>query len=895
MSPYLESKFPSRACEGLGAVAPGATHARPGLKRPAGALVLGLVLMLGLVMGPGILRLRAAASPRNDGVAQAQAGQEQLRQGTARVGAQLDLILEETRRNGITGEDVQLLGAIRGILGQLSEADMVAVISLLQEARGNLEGGVQRARLLDAFSTQKTVGVKLRQILMEYQRQQELSGIAARLEELAARQHVAMRDVRELAASVAGRKKEWLAENHRISLQLQVSEQQSLRDEVEAVIRRLTGWKSEDEEDDSAARAAEVLRDPAVIQLARRLDRVVLDLNQGLMLSAAGGQREVRGLLREVARQLQPPQDELDALQASLHEVEGLLGRQEETQASTRALPDRAAKLEPLVRSLAELVDDTDVARLASARVDNEVAEQIGAAVGRMQEARGALEGATGEWRARRLAATTQQELAVARLETARRILQERIDALEKRREAMVDPMSNLKQVRDDVAELLRREQELKAAAAEVATDPAKLRPMAPSQGDIGDRSEDTARRAAVDSTEAAEQIAEATAQMRRSQRSLGEGRNEAGAQQAAVDALSRALAILDEQMAALEAAEKELADLEKLLQELIALIERQKKLNAETARLARKMSGREPKVVGTDQNAIASATRDLEGRVPPSVPQAATYLGDGATQMVLAGNELGSARAAEARPAQDEALENLLRARRELEERIAQLKDMLGEPAEEASLEELAKMVKEAQHDTTEALAADQMPKKATGLHEAGEHIEPATSGRMGRVPRMIRDALQQADRSLQEGSASAEAGDGASADREGAKAQEALAAAAAALDLAMAGMGQQPGEGEGQGGQGKNPSASQGRGRGKKPGAVAGKGTGDAGNFFGAGGADGPKRAAAGGGKFIGLPARERAALLQSQGERYPQEYAPQIEQYLKNLSDQVQGAPR
>jgi len=38
-----------------------------------------------------------------------------------------------------------------------------------------------------------------------------------------------------------------------------------------------------------------------------------------------------------------------------------------------------------------------------------------------------------------------------------------------------------------------------------------------------------------------------------------------------------------------------------------------------------------------------------------------------------------------------------------------------------------------------------------------------------------------------------------------------------------------------------------------------------------------------------LIGLPARDRAAITQSQNDKYPQEYGSQIEQYLKNLSDE------
>ena len=41
-------------------------------------------------------------------------------------------------------------------------------------------------------------------------------------------------------------------------------------------------------------------------------------------------------------------------------------------------------------------------------------------------------------------------------------------------------------------------------------------------------------------------------------------------------------------------------------------------------------------------------------------------------------------------------------------------------------------------------------------------------------------------------------------------------------------------------------------------------------------------------GAGAYIALPQRDRQALKQSQGDKVPQEYAPMVEQYLRNLSD-------
>lgn len=849
-----------------------------------------ILLAVVLASAPG----RGAAPTSTDSVAQAAAGQQQLRTTTQRVGEQLDAIIAEFGRNGIGGEDLQLLGTIRGVLSQLSEADMAHVMALLQDAREAGDPTRQRPSLVEAFGAQKSVSLKLRQILLEYQRQQELSVLAARLDELAGRVHTSMRETFSLANGASGRRRDWMTENQRISLQLQVSEQQSLRDELVSVVSRLQGWK-DDRDNDAAARVARVLQQPEIGRLPKNVERVVADLNGGQLLSATGRQRELRDVLRRIAQRLLPPADELEALQNAVRQVEGLLARQEQLRTQTRDLDGRtAAPVEQATASLADLVDDTDVARQQTLELDSAASEQIAAAVGRMQEARGALDGPWKEVRNRRVNAGTQQEMAQTRLESAKRLLLQRIDTLEKQRQATTDPRSNLKQVRDEVADLLRRQKELKTETKAVEEDAARVRPFAPRQGDLRDQAEDTAERAALDSAKAAEELAEASSHMKRAQKSLGEGRNDPGEQQAAIDALEKALATLDADLAKLEAAQKELAELEDLLRRLLALIDSQKALNAETTRLARKLPGRTGPDLGRDQQGLSEATRKLEADLPASVPQAATYLADGATQMILAINELGASRAAEARPAQDEALENLLRARRELEDRLAQLREMLGLPPAEAPLDELAKLVKEAQQELNRALSAEELKKLAEGFKAATQKIKPATSGRMGRVPRMVQDPLQKAEQAMSEGDAAAESGEDTAASVEAGRAQEALAAAAAALDLAMAGMGQQPGQGEGQSGQGNQPGQGQGKGRGKTPGSMSGKGTGDAGNFFGSGGGDGPRRSASGSGKFIGLPARDRAALLQSQGEKYPQEYAPLIEQYLRNLSDQTESAP-
>jgi hypothetical protein len=81
-------------------------------------------------------------------------------------------------------------------------------------------------------------------------------------------------------------------------------------------------------------------------------------------------------------------------------------------------------------------------------------------------------------------------------------------------------------------------------------------------------------------------------------------------------------------------------------------------------------------------------------------------------------------------------------------------------------------------------------------------------------------------------------------------------------------------------------------GQGQGQGQGMGEGQGTGDGmGNQ--SGGAQGGARAKVDGkGQFVGLPARDRAAIKQSQTEKYPEEYGGLIEQYMKNLADQTSG---
>lgn len=210
---------------------------------------------------------------------------------------------------------------------------------------------------------------------------------------------------------------------------------------------------------------------------------------------------------------------------------------------------------------------------------------------------------------------------------------------------------------------------------------------------------------------------------------------------------------------------------------------------------------------------------------------------------------------------------------------------------AEQAEVQELTERLAEA----TQAAVAP--------LEAASETVAPLAAEAAG-VPTAAQSALAKAAQAINDARGHAGSSQPAAAEAQSGAAQNALAQAAAALSLAQSGLAMQqgplspaaaqaaansPGQsqtpGPGAPGPGQSPSQSQGP---PSPNQPSEKGTGEAGNFAGTGGADGARRASEGSSSFIGLPRRERDSARQSFATKYSAEYADMIEQYLRNLSD-------
>ena len=197
---------------------------------------------------------------------------------------------------------------------------------------------------------------------------------------------------------------------------------------------------------------------------------------------------------------------------------------------------------------------------------------------------------------------------------------------------------------------------------------------------------------------------------------------------------------------------------------------------------------------------------------------------------------------------------------------------------------------------------AQQAMQQAAQQLSQAAQQAGQAAAQNGAMSPELMQ-AAQQAAQQLADGAAQAMNGQNAPAQQAAQQAAQQLSQATAMMAAQQAGISQQSaGQGQ-QPGQGQEPGPGM-KGQGQQPG--RGSGTGKkqtAANEAPSEGAEDYKpgsepqaverqarQAALKKANFIGLPAREREAIQQSLGDKYPSEYGAMVEQYLLNLANEA-----
>src|SRR3954471_5894432 len=174
-----------------------------------------------------------------DQIRAGEAKQTQIKAQTQNVALQLGAIIDEFRRNGLDGQDVEVLEAIRRVLGKLSDQEMKKVIDALQEARAEANPAASKKVFAGAVSDQKAIIAQLRALLLEYQRQQALYELSLRLAALAERQNGNLKTVVDLAKLTGNQTASRFDDTQRASLQIQAADQQGLKDEVNPLLTKI--------------------------------------------------------------------------------------------------------------------------------------------------------------------------------------------------------------------------------------------------------------------------------------------------------------------------------------------------------------------------------------------------------------------------------------------------------------------------------------------------------------------------------------------------------------------------------------------------------------------------------------------------------------------------------
>lgn len=752
-----------------------------------------ILSLFGLLLAP---RLQAAIETTlnsTDILLQQELRQERIKTTTERVGIQLDAIIDEYERNGLGGDDVAVLKAIRGVLGSLTQSEIKKVIELLQFARLTTNSTKSSESTLNAYAGQKSIIVQLRHLLLEYKRQQIIREIARRFAELGKRQGNNMHETISLAKATMGRDARRSKESHRISLQLQSTEQVTLSDESKLVVGKLEEVVKEMDGIAAEKPKAAVAR----AQEGRLLEIVggaAGDLKESKLLSAAGNEKRARDLFIELARMLRPDRNKLQVLKEALKELEQAIAKQEQVAKDTQEFPEQRSEQEDhkqqVEKHQAQVVDETEMVREDVEEAAPKAASALKESIEKMQEARGKLRDYELPRNQRKGAppvanpVAEKQAEALKKMAEAKQDLEQQIAQAEKEKDEPQDKLQQMKKLLAEVSELSREQEMINEDSKAAAKQPEKLPSKSAQQEIQKAKTLDAQAKATPLLKPAAESLAEAAKQMDKAAKTMAKKLDAPASQQAAKDALKRAESQLSQEVAKLEQAEQQLAKLDELAKKVSALIEKQQQVQLDTAKAAESpepQATQQAKDAAPKQQQLTYQTANAADDAQKDAPEAAKQLSQAESNMAKATADLKKPDAKAAREDQAKALADLQAAQRSIDQKKDQLSKELGKPEENKPdlLAQASQAVTKAQMEVNKAVNQLSRPASLNEfLKSQQESLARAVKAKAAEKPNS--KALAQAQESTKQAAEKLKDNDVDAAIGEMAKAQAQLQAAA-------------------------------------------------------------------------------------------------------------------
>jgi hypothetical protein len=770
-------------------------------------------------------------------IRESEQAQARIQQETRLLAGTLDAMLGEYGRNNLAGDDAEAVRRLRGSLGSLSATEMRQVVDLLQQARTATDPDAAVKTVANAFTAQKQIVVAIRRILAGHLRDQEAADISRQLHELADRQARNLQNGIQLARMPAGVPPENAGALQQAQLEAQRGEQSAIAEEVKMVrgkIERLAG-------NPENAAAADIFKSAAkqIERVEPVVETAAESLKAGLLFRAAADEKASRDELRKIARQIAPREQGPEALRKAEQELSEVIAEQKQLRDSTAQQRKQ---------------EDFD------------------------------------KWLEEKIAAKDQN------------------DALPQR-------------FRNQPASVLRNNPEIRSRfEGEQHAKDGELAKLEDQQGELAGKTDALAQKIS-EVPRAAAAMKGATAKMQEARAAMQEANAPQAVQQedAALVQLTAAHEDLKRRADEAEALASKSGDKAKDLEQLAKVAEN---LAREEAAVAK-----EQKPDAAAQQDIARRAAQLAQRVAADAPKAAQPAQAAADDARKGEQAMRTEKPAEGRAAAEQAAKNFAEAAQQIAQEAATAQNAPGQPNNPANAEQMAaamNQLAQAQQQVAQAQANLQqaaqqagqaspsaaqaaksaqqaqasMQQAAQQLSQASQSAGQAAAKSGAQAPSSAQQAMQQAGQQLSAATAQAQAGQNSAAQQSAqsaalslAQAQASMAAQQAGLSPSQSGAPMPGAQGQGKGQKGQAAQAGQGQGAGKN--SQAGNQPSPGAETYTPGDPKaverGAREAALKKADFIGLPARERAAIEQSLREKYPQEYGALVEQYLLNLANE------
>lgn len=653
--------------------------------------------------------------------------QQDIRNRTQKVADQLSTIVDEFERNNLGGEEIQVLKAIQSVLGNLSETQMKQVIDLLQKAREAADPNAARQNANEAYAGQRQIIVQMHQLLLEYQRQKDLTNMAIQLAQLAEKQHKYMRntvtmqrDVERLGVQAAGMA---------AALPMYQTDQESLNKEVAMVMGKIEPMAKEE-----GGRLVDLLAAVKKGKLQGALDSALANLKDAKLFLASASQKGARDELRQLARHLAPPKDRVAALKAALQELAQLVDQEQQVKALTQSTPTHLfnAKDKELEDRQADVLDKADMLQQDLVKLAPLAGRELKNAEDRMQEARFAL----APQNQQKDPALVGEQAALDSMEKTRRLIEDELRSAEDNKLAKVDPATKIQELQKEVKDLIKQEEKLKTDTAAGENKPGELKAAAPKQKDVQAKTEEIQKQVAPLAPKANEPMAEAVKQMDKAQQTLAnqQPRNPAEAQQAAINQLQKADQALGQELQKTDQAKNDLKAVEDALALIAKLIIDQERIERDTATNAGASSRPvaaatsqptpAPKQLAKDEQDLAGRTQQVRESLKAPEEDAAPPLESAQKHMDGAQGKLDQTDPAGAQPQEREALADLQKAKDALEKKAEALKQDLGEQKKPEAMAAVEQKAQEIQKDIAKAMENAPPPTEMQKLEQQQQQI---------------------------------------------------------------------------------------------------------------------------------------------------------------------------